>query len=185
MDRASRRAVTISLVMVIIAAIGVGAEGLARSAPPARLTAARVVSTTSGCPPSVRSRFIAASGRPTATSTVVITDGLAVCEYRATRVRAGHCAAVRVSVDTAPSAYRDFQRWVVETAQTADQSSHASPGLHPVTVNRLGVEADWVASDRLLGAATLDRWVSVVLQCRLGDGPGLALATSIGRAALG
>jgi hypothetical protein len=170
-------------ILTVIAASGLGSAGASSPAKP--LPRARDISATSVCPPSVLARFLSATGRPKATTTVQTSAGLVVCDYHATGVHPGRCAAVRVSVNTAPNAFRDFQRWSVETAQTADQSSRSTASQHPVTVSGLGIEADWVPASRLLEAATLDTWIAVSLQCRLANRPGLALATSLGHAALG
>jgi hypothetical protein len=177
-------------VLAVLTVIATSAAGTAGASPPSKPVApARDMSVTSasitaGCQASVRARFLSAAGRPTATTTVQTSAGLAVCEYRTTGVRPGRCPAVRVSVDTAPNAFRDFQRWLVETTQTASQSSKSTASQHPVTVAGLGIEADWVAANRLLDAATMDIWISVSLQCGIANRPGLALATSLGHAAL-
>jgi hypothetical protein len=182
----------LAVLTVIVASVGgtAGASPTSKPVAPAggmSVASASITtaSITAGCQASVRARFLSAAGRPTATTAAQTSAGLAVCEYRATGVSTGRCAAVRVSVDTAPNAFRDFQRWLVETAQTANQSSKSMASQHPVTVAGLGIEADWVAADRLLDAATMNTWISVSLLCRMANRPGLALATSLGRAALG
>jgi len=111
---------------------------------------------------------------------------LATCHYRARKVPHGHCGAATIQVNTAPQVFVDFQRWLVETGQTAAQSPNraSAAGHSPVQVNGVGIEADWVPADRLFETSTDKRWVAVKLNCRVPASRGLPLARRLAVAAL-
>jgi hypothetical protein len=174
------------VLLLVVAACGWG-SARAQASSPRGWTPAGPIHQTSAparCPPSVLPVFMRAAGDTRVTTRIETSVGFVVCDYHARPVRAGRCGSVRVSVYSGPHAYMDFQRWVVETDQTASQSGIVTPGQRPVPVNGVGLEADWVAADRMLGAATPERWVTATLQCAISAAAGLTLATSLGRAAL-
>ena len=88
--------------------------------------------------------------------------GLATCRYATRRPAAHGCSGATVTINTAPQAFTDFDRWVVETAQN---SSARGPAFAPVEVDGIGVEADWVPGTRLFETAEPGRWVVVSLVC--------------------
>lgn len=142
------------------------------------------VANRTACPPALKAVFARSAGVGGVAVHASPAADLATCRYRARRVRSGHCGAVTVQVNTAPQVFIDFQRWVVETGQTAARSSIRRPGHSPVQVNGVRLEADWVPADLLFETATERRWVTVTLNCRVSAARGLPLARRLAVAAL-
>jgi hypothetical protein len=113
------------------------------------------------------------------TSHAEVTTGLTTCVYRAPR---STCPAVKVTINTEASAFKDFNRWAVETAQT----SSGTPGgrLAPRQVGGIGLLADWVPGTQTFEAATVRRWVAIYLTCRPASPADLRLAEALARSAL-
>lgn len=107
------------------------------------------------------------------------TAGLLTCRLRARSPRSGACSSAIVTINTGPQAFTDFNRWVDESVQNANQ-----PGLAPVLVPGIGTAADWVPGRLTLEAARTDRWVAVFLTCPHGGRPAEQLAESLARGAL-
>jgi hypothetical protein len=87
-----------------------------------------------------------------------------------------------MTIDTNPQAFKDFQRWVVETGQTA--STGSGDTLAPHQIDGIGVEADWVPGTLTFETATEFRWVAVRLTCARSGPQNLALAETLARTAL-
>lgn len=160
---------------------------LATNAPPAvGSTPPFAAAKSASCPAELKAVFARNAG----VSGVAVHESpaldLATCHYRARDVRPGHCGAATVQVNTAPQVYVDFQRWQVETGQTAAQSPNRAraAGHSPVQINGVGLEADWVPAERLFETATEKRWVTVTLNCRVSPARGLPLARHLAVAAL-
>jgi len=162
--------------------LGVAVLGLGPAAAPARPAASAQAS----CPPALKAAFARDAGVARVSVHPSPAFELSTCHYRARKVPHGHCGAATIQVNTAPQVYRDFQRWLVETGQTAAQSPNraSAVGRSPVQVNGVGIEADWVPADRLFETSTDKRWVTVTLNCRVPASRGLPLARRLAVAAL-
>jgi hypothetical protein len=150
---------------------------LPAGAGPAATVAATTVTL---CPPGFSAAYAKAAGVSGITVAGQRSADLAVCNYRARHVPARRCGSVEVTVNAEPNAFRDFQRWAVETGQTASESPAEQAVNTPHVVNDLGVEADWVPSTRLLSIGETDRWVEVMLGCPLPATPSRRLAVALG-----
>ncbi len=134
------------------------------------------------CPAPLRTVFARAAGAPVRASAEA-SAGLIVCRYVAPAARGGRCTAASVSIFTGPQAYRDFSRWVVETTQNSSLGP-GRPGLAPVQMGGIGLESDWVPATLTYEAATLTRWVAVMLTCPSSGAAELGLARSLTRPAI-
>lgn len=88
-----------------------------------------------------------------------------------------------MTINDQSQAYWDFQRWVVESAQTAGQSHR--PDMAPVQLDvGIGLEADWVPGNLNLEAASSNRWVAVFLTCPGRSSDDVLLAEDLARLAM-
>ncbi len=151
------------------------------SAPaPVKAQASQVQSVS--CSPSVRAAFAkAASGAVSVQSDV--TAGLTTCSYRAAAAKPGECKGATVTINTNPQPFKDFQRWVVESAQN-DTTARLGDGYLPHAIGGVGIEADWVPAALDFETATDARWVAVRLTCPSSGQQSLSLAENLARAGL-
>lgn len=183
-----RRAPVAALVLVLT--MGVPFAAPAGANPAGGLVAVRMPSVVkarasgASCLPAVRAVYARSLPPTVIRARESQSLGLVTCRFRATKAGAGRCGGVTVMLNTAPHAYQDFQRWLVETGQTAAQSSIRRPGAFPVEVRGVGLEADWVPGGLLFEAATPRRWVTVTLNCAIPSGRGLSLARALAQAAI-
>lgn len=105
------------------------------------------------------------------------------CSYRAAAAKSGACTAATVTINTNPQPFKDFQRWVVETAQN-DTTAQLGDGYFPREIDGVGIEAGWVPATQNLQTANNERWVSVRVTCPTAGGQDLALAKVLARAAI-
>ena len=134
------------------------------------------------CSPSVRAAFAkGASGAVSVQSDV--TAGLTTCGYRTAAAKAGECTAATVTINTNPQPFKDFQRWVVESAQN-DTTARLGDGYLPHAIDGIGIEADWVPAAQDFETATNARWVAVRLTCPNSGRQSLSLAEDLARAGL-
>ena len=94
------------------------------------------------CPASLHDAFARGAASSAITVQADVSSGFSSCAYGSAAGKAKACSAASVTIDTNPQAFKDFQRWVVETGQNAG----AGPGedLAPEAIIGIGVEADWV-----------------------------------------
>ncbi len=109
--------------------------------------------------------------------------GLIVCRYATRQTTSSTCTGASVTINTEPQAFKDFQRWVVETTQNSSSGSREA-GLAPVTEAGVGLEADWVPATLTFEAGTPTRWVSVVLTCTARNSRQLPLAKRLAAVAI-
>jgi hypothetical protein len=135
------------------------------------------------CPAALRTAF--ARGGPASAVLVQsdVTAGFSTCDYKSTAAKAGMCTAATVTINTNPQPFKDFQRWVVETAQN-DTTARLGDGYFPHEIDGVGVEAGWVPATQSLETANNERWVAVRLTCPNAGEQSLELAKSLARAAI-
>src|SRR5216684_8741107 len=130
------------------------------------------------CPAALRDAFAAAAK----TGAVVVyangSPGYISCDYHDQEAASGTCTGATVTINDQPQAYKDFQRWVVESGQTAGQGNQ--PDLAPVQENAgIGIESDWIQPKLNFEAASFDRWVAVFLVCPTPSAAYLLLAEDL------
>lgn len=105
------------------------------------------------------------------------------CQLDDRQAAAGACTGAKVTINDQSQAFVDFQRWVVESGQTAGQSG--KPELAPVrTKAGIGIDSDWIAGTLNFEAAGADRWVAVFLTCPVPNARELPLAEDLARVAM-
>lgn len=181
------RTPTISLCLVVGllgACSSSHASRSARSSPPSSVVSGAtpaLSSPTIECAAAFDALFAQAAGTKNVTFESQVTSGYTRCDYKAVATTGAGCSAATVSVDTAPQAFKDFNRWVVETTQNA---GGGPPGHAPEQINRIGVLADWVPATQLFETGTEDHWITVQLSCKSSDAQALQLAEALAKAAL-
>jgi hypothetical protein len=150
-------------------------SGAASSSPPSE------VSETIACTDQLAAPFAASVKPGSVTFKTEVAPGYTRCDYQSGSASSGACTAASVSIDTAPQAFTDFDRWVVETTQNAG----SGPAGHaPEQVNGIGLLADWVPATQLFETGTETRWIAVQLTCPAADAKALGLAEALARSAL-
>jgi hypothetical protein len=132
------------------------------------------------CPPSLRG--VLARGGAAVSVQADVTAGLTTCGYRTAGGKRA-CTAATVTINTNPQPFKDFQRWVVESAQN-DTTAHRGDGYLPHAIDGIGIEADWVPAALDFETATNARWVAVRLTCPNSGRQTLSLAEDLARAGL-
>jgi hypothetical protein len=135
------------------------------------------------CPPALRTMFAHAAKTGTVAVQGDVSGAYLACQLQDQHAAAGACTSAKVTINDESQAYWDFQRWVVESGQTAGQSGQ--PDLAPVQKNvGIGIESDWIAATRNFEAARSDRWVAVFLTCPASGARELTLAEELARVAM-
>jgi hypothetical protein len=132
------------------------------------------------CPQSLRA--VLARGGAAVSAQADVTAGLTTCGYR-TAGGAHACTAASVTINTNPQPFKDFQRWVVESAQN-DTTARLGDRYFPHEIDGIGVEAAWVPAALDFETATHARWVAVRLTCPSSGQQSLSLAEDLARAGL-
>ncbi|MCW2550161.1 MAG: hypothetical protein JWN96_4621 [Mycobacterium sp.] len=141
-----------------------------------------VASPTINCPEQLRATFAQVASRNPVTVHADVASGFTKCDYRTGVASPVACTAASVTINTAPQAFKNFNRWAVETTQNA--GAGPGPGLAPEQINGIGVLADWVPATQLFETATETRWIAVQLTCAPGERKALLLAEALARAGL-
>ena len=134
------------------------------------------------CPASPRDAFPAGGAAGAVTVQADVSVGFTTCNYGSAAASPGVCSAATLTIDTNPQAFKDFQRWVVETGQNALVG--VGDSLAPHQIDGIGVEADWVPGTLMFETATASRWIAIRLMCSATAPRDLALAEALARAAL-
>jgi hypothetical protein len=174
------------VLLACLAAAGAltGCSSSHSASPVAQATASTVPPLPSvACPASARTAFAKGVSSNAVSVQSDVTSGFSTCDYRTTAAAAGSCTAATVTINTSPQPFKDFQRWVVETAQN-DTTAHLGDGYFPHEIDGVGVEAGWVPATRNLETANNERWIAVRLTCPKSGPQSLALAKDLARAAL-
>jgi hypothetical protein len=164
------------LALALIASCSTSRQPNPTSSPATSLT-----SPTIKCSEQLRKTFAEASGSAPLTVEADVSAGYTTCDYKTAATPAASCTAATVSINTAPQAFTDFNRWVVETTQNAGSGP---VGHAPEQINGIGLLADWVPATLLFETATQTRWIAVQLTCMSPAPKDLALATDLAQAAL-
>lgn len=172
------------VLLVGLAVAGV-VTGCSSSHPSAEQTPAKAQASfvkSVACPAALRTA-VAQAATASVSAKSDVTAGFTTCEYQAAAAKPGACSAATVTINTNPQPFKDFQRWVVETAQN-DTTARLGDGYFPHEIDGVGIEAAWVPATQNFETANNERWIAVRLTCPDSGARSLALSKELARAAL-